>query len=58
METQAALEFLRKLVTGGGKIVSTNDLTVFEISSARAEDRLFVDENGFGFVYFPVYSTK
>ena len=58
MENESALNFLRKLVTGGGRIVSTNDLTVFEISTARAEDRLFVDEKGFGFVYFPVYFAK
>jgi len=36
MENESALNFLRKLVTGGGRIVSTNDLTVFEISTARA----------------------
>ena len=49
-----ALVFLQKLSNeeGGGRIVSTADLTVFEIASARAEDRLFVDDKGFGYVYF------
>lgn len=48
-----AEEFLLNLAKQGGRIVSTNDLTVFEIAGARACDRLFVDQNGFGFVYFP-----
>ena len=45
-----AEEFLQKLSEEGGSIVSTNDLTVFEISAARAEDRMFVDDNGYGYV--------
>lgn len=44
-------EFLQRLSEDGGHIVSTNELTVFEISTARAEERLFVDDNGYGYVW-------
>lgn len=35
----------------GGAIVSSNDCSPMEIADARATDRFWVDENGFGFVW-------
>lgn len=37
----------------GGRIVSSNDCSPVEIAEARACDRMFIDEDGFGFIYFP-----
>ena len=45
-----AEEILLELAEKGGRIVSTNDLTIFEISAARADELLYVDDNGYGFV--------
>ena len=41
------------LVANGGKIISSADCTNYEISIARACNRMFVDENGFGYIYVP-----
>lgn len=35
----------------GGKIVSTGDLQVVEVAVARNSDQLYVDDDGFGYVY-------
>lgn len=35
------------------KVVSTAALSVSEIESARADDRMTVAEGGFGFVFIP-----
>lgn len=43
-------EFLQ-LVTRGGAITSSNECTPEEISLAQAEDRFFVDADGYGYVY-------
>lgn len=53
-----AEEFLLKLHEAGGRIVSSNDLTVFEIAAARAENRMFVDENNDGYVLIPERSQN
>lgn len=37
----------------GGRIVSSSDCTHSEIAQAQACERMYIDENGFGFVYFP-----
>ena len=44
---------LFELLKSGGKIVSSASCTVLEISEARSSNRMYVDKNGFGFVYFP-----
>ena len=46
---QQLLEKLKE----GGSIVSSNDCSQLEIAEAKACDRMHVDENGFGFIYFP-----
>lgn len=47
------LAFLKKFVDGH-RIVSTGDLTIFQIDSARAEDRLYVEPGGgLGWVALP-----
>lgn len=49
-----ALEFLMKLAKDDGRIVSTGDLHEMQISEARVNDRMFVDEEtGLGFVILP-----
>ena len=42
-----------KLLNGGGHIVSSNDLSVYQIAQARACHRFYVDDDGFGYAYFP-----
>ena len=47
------LEFLKKFVDGH-RIVSTGDLTDFQISNAKAENRFYVEPNGgLGWVALP-----
>lgn len=48
------LEFLRFLaLKGGGRIVSSNDLSPLEIATAQACGRMLVTEDGLGFVWLP-----
>lgn len=49
-----AEKFLKNLATSGGAIVSSNDLSAEEIDAARQEGRMFVDEDGFGYIYEPI----
>lgn len=35
----------------GGRIISTNDMTSSDISEANSAGRMFVDNDGFGFVW-------
>lgn len=44
------LELLAKY---GGKIVSTNNLDVFEINQARASGRMYVDDKYLGYCWIP-----
>jgi len=44
---------LFELLKSGGKIVSSASCTVLEISEACSCNRMYVDKEGFGFVYFP-----
>lgn len=46
------MEELFEKLKNGGKIVSTSDLNNYDIASARACGRMYVDKDGFGFVYF------
>ena len=43
--TDGALAFIKKFVDGY-RIVSTGDLTDFQISNAQVEDRMYVEPNG------------
>ena len=49
-ELVESLRFIQKL-RDGGVIISTNDMSAEEISEARAGGRMFVDADGFGYVY-------
>lgn len=47
------LDFMKKFVDGH-RIVSTGDLTLFQIAEARKEDRFFVDDkSNLGWVALP-----
>lgn len=39
------------LILKGGKIVSSNDCSTSVIDLAKGEGRMWVNENGFGFIY-------
>jgi hypothetical protein len=41
------------LIQYGGEILSSNSLTAEDINQARASERMYVDENSFGFVWMP-----
>jgi hypothetical protein len=43
-------DFLMRLASEGGSIVCTNALTPEQINAARSEGRMYVNEDGFGFV--------
>lgn len=45
------------LVYNGGKIVSSNSVSVNEINQARASNRMLVDENGLGFIWIPTFKN-
>lgn len=47
MNAQTFLEKLRD----GGAIVSSNECSELEIMDARATDRFFADDEGFGYVW-------
>ena len=46
-------DLLEKLRTEGGIIRSTAGLDEHDIKQARASDRIWVDEDGYGFIWFP-----
>ncbi len=48
------VEDLLKKLLNGGAIVSSNDLSHEDVVKAREEDRLFVDEDSYGYVYVPI----
>lgn len=51
--SDGALDFMKKFVDGH-RIVSTGDLTNFQISNAQVEDRIYVEPNGgLGWVALP-----
>jgi len=45
-------QFLRLLLKGG-TIVCSSECTEFELNIAKACNRFFVDDEGFGYVYRP-----
>jgi hypothetical protein len=45
-------ELFQKL-KNGGKIVSSASCTELEIAQAKACGRIYVDEQGYGFIYLP-----
>lgn len=49
---------LFELIKQGGKIVSTAQLSQLEIAQARADRRMFVDDDGFGFVAMDVVKEE
>ena len=51
---------IQKLKTSGGKIVSSNTLTPFEIAYAQSNNNFYVDEDGYGFAYIAnsVFSNR
>ena len=44
-------ELLEKLAEHGGTIVSTNELTEFEIAKAVGENRMFTNDDSLGYVW-------
>ena len=45
------------LAKHGGKIVSSNDLPTEEIRQARLSERMYVDENSFGYIWIPHFKN-
>ena len=46
------------LKVNGGSIVSSNSLSTYEINQARASNRMFVDDDGFGFIWLPSFKDR
>lgn len=46
-------ELLELLMTKGGSIVCSASLSEYMVRQAQASDRMYVDENGIGFVWEP-----
>ena len=46
-------EMLTRLATDGGKIVSSAACSALEIAEANAEGRMYVRDDGLGFIYVP-----
>ena len=45
---ESAESFLARAVTAGGRVVSSGDLTEFQISEARANGKFWVSPEGYG----------
>lgn len=52
-DSMTAANFLTRCAEIGGRIVCTGDLSVFQIAEARVEDRMYVDDRGYGYVILP-----
>jgi len=46
-------DLLELLSAHGGKIVSTGQLSLYDIEQAKASNRMYVDENCLGYVWIP-----
>ena len=46
-------ELFDYLIQYGGKIISSNELQSHWINQAMASNRMWVDDNGFGFIWEP-----
>lgn len=53
IQAECALAFLKRCAEGNYRIVCTGDLTEFQIIEARVEDRMWVNNDGIGFVLLP-----
>jgi hypothetical protein len=51
MEENECRKFLKRLAEQGGVIVPTSALTPEEVAEARADGRLYVDDEGYGYVH-------
>lgn len=49
-DADLAVEMINRLVKEGGAIISSNDASILEIAFARAENRFYVDSDGFGYI--------
>lgn len=47
------MEKLFNLLRNGGRIISSAHCTEYQIAQAQACGRMYIDKDGFGFVYFP-----
>lgn len=47
------MEKLLNLLKTGGKVVSSAHCSELEIAQAQSCGRMFIDQDGFGFVYLP-----
>lgn len=54
----AAEELLDQLAAFGGYIVSSGDCSEMEIAHARAEGRMYVNEQGLGFIRRPKQAAE
>lgn len=58
MDTTITIDkLLGYLAKHGGRIVSYNDLTPYEISQATASGRMHVDQDSLGYVWEPKFKT-
>jgi hypothetical protein len=58
MEKTVTIEvLLEHLAKYGGHIVSTNSLQPMWIEQARASNRMYVDDFGYGYVWEPVFKN-
>ena len=53
MELNTVEELLQLMVDTNGSIISSAKLTYDEIQIARVENRMYVDDNGYGYVVIP-----
>ena len=56
-EEKTAEEFFKLAAKQGGRIVSSNDLNVWQLSEARRRRLFFVDPDGFGWAILPWKAT-
>lgn len=55
--SESAEQFLARAAQEGGRVVSTNDLTVHQISEARFLNKDWVDSWGLGWAILPWHLT-
>lgn len=48
-------KLLELLKNEGGAIRSSNEFNSYHINQARASNRMWVDEDGFGFIWYPPF---
>jgi len=53
MNSNMELKQFLRLLLKGGTIVCSSECTEFELNIAKACNRFFVDDEGFGYVYRP-----